>query len=83
MVAHLAAQVERGAARQLLLGRAAMIFSTAGADAAQVAPVHVGVHVEDRLHVVVVDDLGRDAALDAGQVGEQLRGSPDGAPGLP
>ena len=46
---------------------------------AQVAAVDVGVDIEHRLHVVVVDDFRRHAAPDAGQVGEQLRAAGRGS----
>ena len=68
----LAAQLERGAARQFGVELVHDLLD-AGADAAQVAAVHVGVHVEHRLHVVVVDDLRRHAAADVDQIGKQLR----------
>ncbi len=72
MVSILAAQGERGAARQmgaLLLHD----FFHLRAHAAQIAPVHVGVHIKNRPHVVVVDDHRRGAALNRHQVGEKLR----------
>ena len=56
-----------------------MIFSHLGADAAQIAPVHIRVHVEDRPHVVVVDDHGRVVALHGDQVRKQLRAARHGA----
>ena len=44
------------------------------ADAAEVLTGHVGIDIEDRLDVVVVDDLGGDAALGGGEVREELGG---------
>ena len=46
------------------------------ATAAQVAILHVGVDVVERLHVVVIDHRGRGVALQLRHVGEQLRGRP-------
>ena len=54
-------------------GLARLIFSTAEPTPPRSRPVHVGVHVEDRLHVVVIDDFGSHAARHHGQIGEQLR----------
>ena len=43
-------------------------------DAAEVAILHVGVDIVERLHIVVIDHRGRGAALQARHVGEQLVG---------
>ncbi len=54
----------RGAARQSLRNVAHDLLD-GRANASQIAPVHVGIDVEDRLHVVVIHNLGRHAALHA------------------
>ncbi len=69
---HLAAQVDGGTAGQLGLDLLDDLFD-AGTDRSQIAAVHVGIDIEDRLHIVMVDDFGRHAAVHASQVGEQLR----------
>ncbi len=44
-----------------------------GRHAAQVASLHVGVDLEHRLHVVVAHDRLGDAAVQAGDVAQELR----------
>ena len=44
-----------------------------GRHAAEIAFLHVGVDVEDRLDVRVADDGGHLASLERGQIGEELR----------
>ena len=52
----------------------ATILSTAARDGAEVGALDVGVHVENRLHVVVVERQRGDVVrLNVGQVAEQLR----------
>ena len=54
-------------------------LSTAEPTAPRSRPVDVGINIEYRLHIVMVDDFGRDAARDVGQVGQQLRAAVGGA----
>ena len=59
------------------LGRTSFtIFCMIVRHAAQVAAVHVRVHVVHRLHVVVIHDRDRRTAAHGGQVAEQLRRAP-------
>ena len=74
----LSAQIERRAARQMRLFLAHDLPHFR-AHAAQVPPVHIGIHVEDRPHVVVVDDHGHVGTLHRDQVGEKLRAVRRGA----
>ena len=52
------------------------------ADAAQIAPVDIGVDIEHRPDVIVVHDYGRVRPLHADQIRKQLRGA-SVAPGFP
>ena len=69
---HLAAHGDPVAGRQLraVLGHDLLHL---GGHAAEVAALHVGVDVEDGLHVGVADDRGHLAPLEGGQIAEQLR----------
>ena len=62
----------RGAARQLGRHLCDDLLDSR-AHAAEIAAVHIGVDVDHRLHVVVVDDCRGDAAAHGDHIGEQLR----------
>ena len=68
----LAADGERAAARQLRPQRVNDPLHV-GRHASQVAPLHVGVDLEHRLHVVVAHDRLRDGAVQVRHVAQQLR----------
>src|ERR1017187_8519623 len=76
----LSAHVDGGAAGQLGRHLRDDLFD-ARAHAAQIAAVHIGIHIHHRLDVVVVDDGGRHAAADGNHIGKQL-GSTRGRAGI-